>query len=183
MIITTHCWSLKKRGKETDKSLFHTDFELEVLNIVKFINIYIYIVFLLLLFYTRSRLFVIVIVKRKRKNRKISKSEILNLTSFPFRSSPNQTEEDRTAASAGPETQSHDRPADHHHSDRPDRDQGTRRWPAVPSPLRSGCPEGVAHATTTPRQGDLRSRETRDPPRTLAQVAGGVESTLQRLGP
>lgn len=52
MIITTHCWSLKKRGEETDKSLFHIDFELEVLNIVKFINIYIYCFFIIIILYT-----------------------------------------------------------------------------------------------------------------------------------
>lgn len=73
MIITTHCWSLKKRGKETDKSLFHTDFELEVLNIVKFINIYIlffyYYYFIYTIFireYIAKEKIVFVIVKKKR---------------------------------------------------------------------------------------------------------------------
>lgn len=67
MIITTHCWSLKKRGKETDKSLFHTDFELEVLNIVKFINIYILFFYYYYFIYTIAKeKIVFVIVKKKR---------------------------------------------------------------------------------------------------------------------
>lgn len=135
-------------------------------------------------FFIRKKRLVVdrVLLKKKEESQNFLKRNLKFYTSFPFRSSPNQTEEDDAAASAGPETQSHDRPAHRHHSDRADRDQGTRRRSAVPSPLRSGCPQGVAHAATTPRQGDVRSRETRDPSRALAQVAGGVESTLQRLG-
>lgn len=135
-------------------------------------------------FFIRKKRLVVdrVLLKKKEESQNFLKRNLKFYTSFPFRSSPNQTEEDGAAASAGPETQSHDRPAHRHHSDRADRDQGTGRRSAVPSPLRSGCPQGVAHAATTPRQGDVRSRETRDPSRALAQVAGGVESTLQRLG-
>lgn len=66
MIITTHCWSLKKRGKETDKSLFHTDFELEVLNIVKFINIYILFFYYYYFIHDRDYLLLLLLKEKER---------------------------------------------------------------------------------------------------------------------
>ena len=102
---------------------------------------------------------------------------------FHFRCSSNQAEEDRVADSTGPETQGPDRPAHRHHSDRSGRHQGARCGSTVPASLRGGRPEGSAN-TTTPIscQGHLRNCETWNSPRSLAQVAGRGESTVQRLG-
>lgn len=110
---------------------------------------------------------------------------ILDFASFRFRSSPNQAEEDRVAVTTGSQTQSHDRPSYCHHSDRSDRHQGTRCRSTVPSSFRGGRSQGSTNTTTTllSHQGLVRNSKTWSSPRTLAQVTGRSESTVQRVGP